>query len=268
MIDYLKASGKYGDYNAHYDDIDLLENRNFDVSDLPSPKDIKGKKKLEYVPRTIRLNEFADTALRSLAEDCDMEINKLVNAIFESYVNKYQAEIGPDLMKERVLNFYLDRVVNELTDEKLESEKKRWERKIRNTEEPDMIEGYGEYYVPFSKSFFTAAILKPKESTKECYIRPIKEEEWQHGEFCAMDYELLIPPKKWFTVMSILKRYTEKCDALNIERHLKEDDLKRLATVINNSKTNKTLVKNLTSALKHSERAFRTEEGSIWGFLS
>lgn len=262
MIDYCVTNGR----SSHYKDIDLLENKSFDVEGAPSPKDIQYQRKMEFVSRTMRINEFVDASLRVLAEECGMSFNKLLNAILEGYVNKHQEQIGGgEMMKEYVLNNYLDRLVLDLTDTRLSLDKKKWERTIRHEEKSLFVEGECVIQDYFYKHFFSVVIFKPKKNAEVACYEKIDRELWSNVECCGCDYELIIPEKKWYTVMSVLDRYLAKCNALGKNRHIDDDSMQRLVDVINNSKTNKTIVKNLTRALRHSTRlGAGGEKGSIW----
>ena len=265
MIDNLKFNGA----TPYFTDFELFAWRSkVDLSGVPSPKDIKNRSQLDSVRRTIRINEFTDASLRVLAKECDMSVNELVNAIFNGYVNKYQEQIGGSvIMKECVLNNYLERVEAELTAIKLESERKKWVRTLKN--EDENADSFG-----VCRTYNNLSIVRPSVEMGTAYCTPLIDvgAPWRKEDLISrepkktqIEYLLSIPEKKWFTVMSVLSRYFAKCDTLDIRRKMDNESMKNLVSIINDSKTDRTIIKNLTKALRHSNKIMGEEKGSIWG---
>ena len=265
MIDNLKFNGA----TPYFTDFELFAWRSkVDLSGVPSPNEIKNKNKLDTIPRTVRINEFTDASLRILAEECEMSMNELINTIFNGYVNKYQEQIGGSIiMKECVLNNYLERIETELTPLKLESERKKWVRTLKNEDE------YADS-LRVCRTYNNLSIVRPSAEIDTAHYTslidvgaPWREEDLIHRDpkKTQIEYLLYIPEKKWFTAMGVLSRYFAKCDTLDICRKMEDEPMKKLVSVINNSKTDKTIVKNLTKALRHSNKIMGEEKGSIWG---
>lgn len=239
--------------------VDLgLPETTIDTSFIPDPIHIKKANKREKIPLTLRIDDEIYSAIALFSKQNHMSINSFVNELLTSYTKAHGGNwTNGYTIRETTIIGFLDRLkIKYLDDDML----KKMIKKIKNMAKAEARSFRLQPWTLAAHCWFFDMYVHLSNDSSTNYTLELGDffdelDEARRGKY----YSMSVPEKKFWTAAAILLECESKKEVYMWDEKFSENSANRLCTIIDNSKTTKTLVRNLTEALKPDGTRF-----SIW----